>query len=47
MDIDELWEEMLSELREAVPCPASECPTCEYSGLCEYVRACLAESETE
>ena len=44
---DEDWETILQEIRDAVPCPPEDCPSCDIADLCRYLRACASPSEAE
>ena len=44
---DEVWRQLLEEFEGCVPCEPCEPSTCEFGGLCEFVRSCLTPSEAE
>lgn len=44
---DEVWSQVLEEFEDCVPCEPCEPDTCEFGGLCEFMRAYLTPSEAE
>lgn len=44
---DGVWAQVLEEFEDCVPCEPCEPSTCEFGGLCEFMRSYLTPSEAE